>query len=157
MNDNKREKTDMKMVIGIILMVIIFGFIGGSFWHMVGKDAEKMREEEALQEASAISAIYVETGGFLKMSMFVDLETGTVFNADIPAEGIYNKNGKLAEGDVLELGDTVKIYGDGIMTRSDPAKYPGVTKMERTGRASLEDTQKYLDEVEKRYGTEPQE
>lgn len=157
MDKEKREKVDLKMVAGILILVVIFGFIGGSFWHMVGKEAEKVKQEEALAEASAISAIYIETGEILKKQMFVDMENGIVFSAQIPAAGIYNKNGKLVEGDVLELGDTVKIYGNGIMTRSDPAKYPGVTKMERTGRASLEDTQKYLDEVERRYGTDTQE
>lgn len=156
MNENKRGKTDMKMVLGIIIMVIIFGFIGGSFWNMVGKEAEKIRKEEAVQEDEAISAIYIETGEFFKLQMFADLENGMTFTAHVPAEGIYSKNGKLVEGDTLELGDTVKIYGDGIMTRSEPAKYPGVTKMVRTGRASLEDTQRYLDEVEKRYGTDTQ-
>lgn len=150
----KKEKTDKKMVIGMILLLLIFAFIGGSFWNMVAKQAEQLKEEEALQEAEAISAVYIETGDILKLQLFVDMENGTVFTAQIPEKGIYNKNGKLIEGDVLEIGDTVKIYGDGIMTRSDPARYPGVEKMQRTGRASLEDTQKYLDEVNARYGSD---
>ena len=47
----------------------------------------------------------------------------------IPAEGIYNKKGKLISDDVLENGDKVKIYGDGIMLESFPGQYPGVTKI----------------------------
>ena len=39
----------------------------------------------------------------------------------------------------------VKIYGDGIMTRSIPATYPGLTKMKRNGRATLEELQPYLE------------
>ena len=33
--------------------------------------------------------------------------------------------------------------GDGIMLESFPGQYPGVTKIQRTGRASLEETQEY--------------
>ena len=99
------------------------------------------------EEANAISAIYIETGEFLKTGVFVDLNNGTIFSADIPAEGIYNKKGKLISDDVLENGDKVKIYGDGIMLESFPGQYPGVTKIQRTGRASLEETQEYEDKV----------
>ena len=72
---------------------------------------------------------------------------GTIFDAKVPAEGIYNKKGKLISDDVLENGDKVKIYGDGIMLKSFPGQYPGVTKIQRTGRASLEETQEYEDLV----------
>lgn len=137
------KKTDKKMVIGMILLVAVFLFIGGSFWSMVSKQAQQMKEEEAAQEEAAISAIYIEKGDLLKQQFFVDTERETVFTAHIPAEGIYNKRGKLIEDDVLENGDLVKIYGDNIMTRSLPAQYPGVTKIQRNGRASLEETQKY--------------
>ena len=49
------------------------------------------------------------------------------------------------EGDTLENCDMVKIYGDGSMTRSIPAQYPGVTSMKRNGRATLEELQPYLE------------
>ena len=48
-------------------------------------------------------------------------------------------------GDTLENGDMVKVYGDGNMTKSIPASYPGVTKMKRNGRATLEELQPYLE------------
>lgn len=68
-----------------------FAVMGGAFWNMVGKQAQMVREEEQKEEANAISAIYIETGEFLKTGVFVDLNNGTIFSADIPAEGIYNK------------------------------------------------------------------
>lgn len=142
------KKTDKKMVIGMILLAAVFLFIGGSFWSMVSKQAQQMKEEEAEREEAAISAIYIEKGDLLKQQFFVDMERETVFTAHIPAEGIYNKKGKLIEDDVLETGDLVKIYGDNIMTRSLPAQYPGVTKIQRDGRASLEETQKYQKLIE---------
>ena len=143
---NKKER-DWKFIIGMIVLLAIFAVMGGAFWNMVGKQAQMVREEEQKEEANAISAIYIETGEFLKTGVFVDLNNGTIFSADIPAEGIYNKKGKLISDDVLENGDKVKIYGDGIMLESFPGQYPGVTKIQRTGRASLEETQEYEDQV----------
>ena len=103
------------------------------------------RQEEARLENEAIRAIYVEAGDILKEMVFVDMDKKTVFKAAIPKEGIYNKNDKLIAGDTLENGDMVKIYGDRNMTRSIPAQYPGITKMKRNGRASLEELQPYLE------------
>ena len=124
---------------------MIFGVVGGSFWNLVAKQAEKDKLEEARLEKEAIRAIYVEAGDVLKEMVFVDMDKKTVFKADIPKEGIYNRNDKLISGDTLENGDMVKIYGDGIMTRSIPATYPGVAKMKRNGRAALEELQPYLE------------
>ena len=120
---------------------------GRGFLEYGRKAGTDRKEEEQEQEANAISAIYIETGEFLKTGLFVDLNNGTIFDAKVPAEGIYNKKGKLISDDVLENGDKVKIYGDGIMLESFPGQYPGVTKIQRTGRTSLEETQEYEDKV----------
>ena len=45
----------------------------------------------------------------------------------------------------MDIANMVKIYGDRNMTRSIPAQYPGITKMKRNGRASLEELQPYLE------------
>ena len=116
-------------------------------FHSLRHTSVTYKLNEQKEEENAISAIYIETGEFLKTGVFVDLNNGTIFSADIPAEGIYNKKGKLISDDVLENGDKVKIYGDGIMLESFPGQYPGVTKIQRTGRASLEETQEYEDQV----------
>ena len=142
-----KKERDWKFIIGIVVLIIIFAVMGGAFWNVVGEQAQIVKEEEQKQEADAISAIYIEAGEFLKTGVFVDLNTGTIFSAKVPAEGIYNKKGKLISDDVLENGDKVKIYGDGIMLESFPGQYPGVTKIQRTGRASLEETQEYEDQV----------
>ena len=143
----EKKERDWKFIIGMILLVALFVLIGAGFWNMVGKQAEMVKEEEQKQEESAISAIYIETGELLKKQYFVDMDSDTVFEADIPSEGIYNKKEKLIKDDVLENGDKVKIYGDGIMTKSIPARYPNVAKMKRTGRASLEETEQYEEKV----------
>ena len=57
---NKKER-DWKFIIGMIVLLAIFAVMGGAFWNMVGKQAQMVKEE-----ANAISAIYIETGEFLK-------------------------------------------------------------------------------------------
>ena len=141
---NKKER-DWKFIIGMIVLLAIFAVMGGAFWNMVGKQAQMVREEEQKEEANAISAIYIETGEFLKTGVFVDLNNGTIFSADIPAEGIYNNKGKLISDDVLENGDEVKIYGDGIMLESYPGQYPGVTKIKVVKEGKASDADQYQD------------
>lgn len=139
------KEIDVKFIVGIVILLVIFGVVGGSFWNLVARQAQKDKQEEARLENEAIRAIYVEAGDILKEMVFVDMDKKTVFKAAIPKEGIYNKNDKLIAGDTLENGDMVKIYGDRNMTRSIPAQYPGITKMKRNGRASLEELQPYLE------------
>ena len=141
----EKNEIDVKFIVGVIILLVIFGVVGGSFWNLVAKQAEKDKLEEARLEKEAIRANNVEAGDVLKEMVFVDMDKKTVYKADIPKEGIYNRNDKLISGDTLENGDMVKIYGDGIMTRSIPATYPGVTKMKRNGRATLEELQPYLE------------
>ena len=142
-SDVNKKKADVKFIVGMVILVAVMAVICGSFWKVVSMQAAKDKEDEARQEQEAIRAICVEAGDGLKEQVFVDMTTKTVFKADIPSEGIYNRNGKLIQGDVLENGDMVKIYGDSVMTRSIPAQYPGVTKMQRMGRATLEEAQPY--------------
>ena len=137
----EKKEIDVKFIVGIVILLVIFGVVGGSFWNLVARQAQKDNQEEARLENEAIRAIYVEAGDILKEMVFVDMDKKTVFKAAIPKEGIYNKNDKLIAGDTLENGDMVKIYGDGNMTRSIPAQYPGITKMKRNGRATLEELQ----------------
>ena len=141
----EKKEIDVKFIVGTVILLVIFGFVGGSFWNLVARQAEKDKQEEARLEKEAIRAIYVEAGDVLKEMVFVDMEKKTVFKAAVPKEGIYNRNDKLIAGDILENGDMVKIYGDGNMTKSIPAQYPGVTKMKRNGRAALDELQPYLE------------
>ena len=105
----EKKERDWKFIIGMVVLIAIFAVMGGAFWNMVGKQAQIVKEKEQEQEANAISAIYIETGEFLKTGLFVDLNNGTIFDAKVPAEGIYNKKGKLISDDVLENGDKVNI------------------------------------------------
>lgn len=141
----EKKKIDVKFIVGMIILLLIFGVVGGSFWNMVNRQAEKDRQEEVRLDQEAIRAICVEVGDILKSMVFVDMDKKTVFSAEVPKKGIYNQKDVLIAGDTLVNGDMVKIYGDGNMTRSIPAQYPDVTKMKRIGRATLEELQPYLE------------
>ena len=101
----EKKEIDVKFIVGIVILLVIFGVVGGSFWNLVARQAQKDKQEEARLENEAIRAIYVEAGDILKEMVFVDMDKKTVFKAAIPKEGIYNKNDKLIAGDTLENGD----------------------------------------------------
>ncbi|MCF0134056.1 MAG: hypothetical protein HUJ72_09340 [Blautia sp.] len=147
-----KEPRDWRFIIGLAIMIIVLGAMAGNFWGLVAKQAEIEREKEEQQaqiaEENALEAIYVVSDTFWDMDLFVDLETEGIFTASMPTDGIYNRKGVLNRQDILEDGDVVKIYGDGIMTRSEPAQYPGIEKVIRIRRASLEEAQKYKDLIE---------
>lgn len=145
----EKKKIDWKMWTGVILILAVFVVIAGSFWNIVRKQAQQIQKMEAEEEEHVISAIYIQTGEILTQNYFVELDTEMVFTAPIPEEGIYHQNGTILADNVLEHGDLVQIYGDGAMTRSLPAQYPGVTKIKRVGRASLEETDRYTKAAEK--------
>lgn len=148
----EKKERDWKFIIGMAVLVVVMVLIGVFFWRTVAQQAQLVKEEEAREEENAISAIFVNTGEYLKTGVFVDMDTKTIFTADVPDEGIYNRKGVLIAGDVLEDGDMVKIYGDGIMTRSLPGEYAGVTKMQRIARATLEEADSYKKIVEEALG-----
>ena len=90
----EKKEIDVKFIVGIVILLVIFGVVGGSFWNLVARQAQKDKQEEARLENEAIRAIYVEAGDILKEMVFVDMDKKTVFKAAIPKEGIYNKNDK---------------------------------------------------------------
>ena len=55
---------------------------------------------------------------------FVD-EKGGLFTASLP-ETIAGPDGESLSPEELEAGDTVELYGDGIMLESYPGQYQGV-------------------------------
>lgn len=94
-SDVNKKKDDVKFIVGMVILVAVLAVMCGSFWKVVSMQAAKDKEDEARQEQEAIRAICVEAGDGLKEQVFVDMTTKTVFKADIPSEGIYNRNGKL--------------------------------------------------------------
>ena len=137
------KKRDWKFIFGTAALVAVLVFICAFFWKTVAEQAELVRQEEALEEENALQAIYMYAGDVFKIGVFVDMETKDVFQAQVPKEGIVNRNGVMIAGDVLEEGDKVRIYGKLEKTQDTPPVYNGITKMQRDGRATLEEAQEY--------------
>ena len=139
----KKEPLDIKFIVGTVILVAVLVLMGSFFWRTVADQAAIVKEEEAREEAAARHAIYMYYGQYFKKGVFVDMDTEELFSCSVPKNGIYNKNGTLIAGDVLEEGDMVRIYGDNVLSESTPPEYKGVTKMQRTGRATLEEAEVY--------------
>lgn len=126
------------------VLVLALIAMAGSFWFFVGKQAQLEKERE---ESLAIEAMYVEIGTHGDY-MFVNIDTETPFEAEFPKGQVYREDGKALSLEKIGSGDIFKIYGDGAMTMSIPAQYPGVTKMVRIKLGSPEDAQKYEEILE---------
>lgn len=150
-SNNEKEKLDIKFIVGMLILILFLGGICGGFWGTVSKQAKLVKEEEAREEANAVNAMYIEIGDFEKKGYFVDMESHTVFTAEIPKNGIMNQKGRWIKDDVLQTGDEVRIYGEGLDSTGDTtvAAYENVTKMQRIERATLEQVQPYLELVQK--------
>ena len=90
----------------------------------------------------AIDAMYVEIGSHGDY-MFVHVDTETPFTAEFPTGQVFRENGEKLSREQISTGDVFRIYGDGAMTMSLPAQYPGVTRMVRIKYGSPEDAEQY--------------
>lgn len=135
---------DKLRVFLMIVLILVLAAMAGSFWFFVGKQAQIEKERE---EALAIEAMYVEIGTHGDY-MFVDLESETPFEAEFPKGQVFREDGQALSLEKIGSGDIFKIYGDGVMTKSVPAQYTGVTKMVRIHLGSPEDTEPYEELLE---------
>ncbi len=103
----KKEPLDIKFIVGTVILVAVLVLMGSFFWRTVADQAAIVKEEEAREEAAARHAIYMYYGKYFKKGIFVDMDTEELFSCSVPKNGIYNKNGTLIAGDVLEEGDKV--------------------------------------------------
>ena len=86
-----RSYSVLASLVALFAVMLLFYCLGSAIRLLLDR-FDRQNEEKAKQEqeANAISAIYIETGEFLKTGLFVDLNNGTIFDAKVPAEGIYN-------------------------------------------------------------------
>lgn len=136
-------KDKLRIFLMVVLILALVAMAGG-FWFFVGKQAQIEKERE---EALAIEAMYVEIGTHGDY-MFVDLESETPFEAEFPKGQVFREDGQALSLEKIGSGDIFKIYGDGVMTKSVPAQYTGVTKMVRIHLGSPEDTEPYEELLE---------
>lgn len=79
--------------------------------------------------------------------LFVDTKTGVVFVPTLTEAEITNISGKAVSMESLSIGDIVDITGDGAMTLSNPALYPGISQVHITSRGNLEEVAEYSDVI----------
>ena len=139
----QKKPRDWKFIFGITLLAAVMILMSGSFWMMVGRQAEIDRENERREAENVRKVIVLKAGDELKYRIFLDMESKEVFEADVPKEGIYNTNLVLIKGDELLYGDIIRVYGDNELTGDGVPFYHGITKMERVSRADLEEANRY--------------
>ena len=47
----EKKEIDVKFIVGIVILLVIFGVVGGSFWNLVARQAQKDKQEEARLES----------------------------------------------------------------------------------------------------------
>lgn len=147
MGDHMKEKL---RILGMAALTLALAAMITGFWFFVGKQAAKEQERE---EALAIDAMYVEIGSHGDY-MFVNVDTETPFTAEFPTGQVFRENGEKLSREQISTGDVFRIYGDGAMTMSLPAQYPGVTRMVRIKYGSPEDAEQY-NEILEQFKTDP--
>lgn len=85
---------------------------------------EKSDGAAEMEEYAMRAMVLTDPSGGL---YFVD-ESGGLFTANVP-ETITDMDGKEISAENLGAGDTVEMYGNGIMLESYPGQYPGVTRV----------------------------
>lgn len=128
-----------KKLIAKALTILIVGCIAASTLVLSAcSQQEKNAPSPAAVQNTAL-VIHDLDGNYL----FVDTETGTPFVPTLTEAEITNISGKAVSIESLAIGDFVDITGDGAMTMSYPAQYPGITQVHITSRGNLEEVAEY--------------
>lgn len=106
------------------------------------KTAEEPQTKNLSEEGETINGIYLIYGEEEEYYIFAD-ENKSLFHAEIPEDHLFDEDGNKITKEELNQGDTLAIYGDGIMLESYPGRYPGVTKMERVKKGDAETAKEY--------------
>ena len=96
------------------------------------KEDTKEHTTEKKEETPTVEGIYLTYGEEQEYYIFADVKNNTLFDAEIPEEHLFDKNGEKLSREDLKVGDKVEIYGNGAVAQSLPPQYAGVTKMVRT-------------------------
>lgn len=111
------------------------------------KKNEDGSETSGADSKMKTTAMYVPYGE--DEYIMVDQENGTVFTVAMPEE-LYDIAGNKITKEELEKGNVLDIYGNGIMLKSYPGQYPGVSRINvvKTGMPSDADPyQNLIDQI----------
>lgn len=121
-------------MIGVLLASVLILGTG------CGKKENTTKEKE---EIPTVEGVYLTYGEEQEFYIFADIKNETLFEAEIPDGKLFDKNGEKISKENLQAGDTIEIYGNGVVTQSLPPQYAGVTKMIRTEKGDQKIAEKY--------------
>lgn len=129
-------------IIGVLLAsVLIFGTGCG----------KKENATEKKKETPTVEGVYLTYGEEQEFYIFADVENETLFDAEIPEDQLFDKDGEKISKEELKAGDTVAIYGNGAVAQSLPPQYAGVTKVVRKEKGDQKTAEKYQPLIDEFY------
>lgn len=106
--------------------------------------AEEESNETSPIVTSTAMVVYANGNDLL----FVDTETDTPYVPAIPETELSGINGNRIEAADLQVGNIVRVEGNGIMLDSYPGQYPGITSITVIETGNPEDAAPYQDLVD---------
>lgn len=142
-----------KNVLLLLCALLVFALVGCSATAPVDQEA---RQADAAGDSETLSLSGAQTPAqdedaplramILSLSdgeaLLVAQDTEMPFTSPLSAE-ILGLDGEALSLADLSAGDIVDVYGNGVMTRSYPAQYNSVTKVQLVSEGSAEDTAQY--------------
>ena len=142
-----------KNVLLLLCALLVFALAGCSATAPVD---QKARQADAVADSETLSLSGAQTPAqdedaplramILSLSdeeaLLVTQDTEMPFLSPLSAE-ILGLDGEALSLEGLSAGDIVDVYGNGVMTRSYPAQYNSVTKVQLVSEGSAEDTAQY--------------
>lgn len=142
-----------KNVLLLLCALLVFALVGCSATAPVDQEA---RQADAAADSETLSLSGAQTPAqdedaplramILSLSdgeaLLVAQDTEMPFTSPLSAE-ILGLDGEALSLADLSAGDIVDVYGNGVMTRSYPAQYNSVTKVQLVSEGSAEDTAQY--------------
>lgn len=107
-----------------------------------GDDAEQDRSVDTATGEYVSTALVAEAGDSV---LFIDQDTETPYVPTLPEGQVFGADGEQIDGGDLEVGNVVRVTGNGIMLESYPGQYPGIAKVEVIDEGSPESIEPYED------------
>lgn len=113
--------------------------------------AETETSEKPITEAPVgVFITYGEDGAYA----FVDVETNSVFTAELPLDHMKDKEGNVLKFEDLKDGDQLQFNGNLMMTASIPPMYSGISDVVRLEEGTVDLAEKYYPLIEETMGIE---
>lgn len=107
-----------------------------------GDEAEQDRSVDTATGEYVSTALVAEAGDSV---LFIDQDTETPYVPTLPEGQVFGADGEQIDGGDLEVGNVVRVTGNGIMLESYPGQYPGIAKVEVIDEGSPESIEPYED------------